>query len=203
MVLTRLMGNTVQRARLRTNACMRHGIWFFAVCLLLLKPLSPAQETQASEEQVKAAFIYGFTKFVEWPPQAFAEPNSPFTIGIVGESELRQELEQSVRGKELDGHKFEVKQARDPAELRACQLLFITRSERRRQSDLLRNVAGLPVLTLGDNDRFLAAGGMINFIMEGKKVRFEINEAAARRVGLIIHSRLLSLARHSQSKGNP
>src|SRR5205085_7594625 len=91
-----------------------------------------AQETPPSEYQLKAAFLYNFAKFVEWPAAAFPEPATPFTIGVIGENPFDDQLEQTVRNKNINGHAFSVRQIRSLSEVKSCHILFISASERRR-----------------------------------------------------------------------
>jgi hypothetical protein len=175
------------------------SVWL--VFLLVWEPFAlRAGETNSppSEYQLKAAFLYNFGKFVEWPPEAFVTTNAPFTFGIMGENPFDDYLEQIVRNKNINGHPFEVKKFRNIAEAKTCHILFVCSSERRRMSDILRATRGLSILTVSELDRFAQAGGMIQFVIEGNKVRFEINDQAAREANLRISSKLLSVARPSE-----
>ena len=169
--------------------------------LLAFASSSLGQEGQPSEYQVKAAFLYKFTRFIEWPEAAFSRTNSPFVVGIIGENPFGQELERAVKNKEVNGHGFIVKEIKTLAEAKACHVLFISQSERRRLPEIIGAVATLPVLTVSETDRFLALGGIINFLVEENKVRFEISDVAARRAGLKISSKLLYLARRPERGG--
>jgi hypothetical protein len=157
---------------------------------------SAAQETAPSEYQVKAACIYNFTKFVEWPPEAFPpERSSPFVIGVIGDDPFNGELQRAVQNKDVGGRGFVVRHLRNAGEARACHILFVCRSERKSVADILAAVASLPVLTISETDRFVQSGGIINFLVEQNKVRFEINAEAAKKAGLKISSKLLNLGR--------
>jgi len=149
------------------------------------------------EYRIKAAFLYHFVQFVEWPPRAFANSGSPLVIGIVGEDRFAGALDAAMRGKAVNGHSLVIRHPTRPAELKNCHVLFVGESEKRRVSEIIAAAGGAPVLTVGECDRFLQSGGMINFVIEGgaeKNVRFEINNDAARPAGLKISSRLLALA---------
>ena len=154
-----------------------------------------AQNRPLTEYQLKAAFIYNFAKFVEWPPEAFPSASSPLIIGIVGDNPFQDNLEQVVENKSINGHKFQVKRFKSLADVRSCHILFVSATERKRLAEILRAVRGAPVLTTSDLDYFLSAGGMIQFLMEGNKVRFAINDSTAKEAGLRISSKLLNLAR--------
>jgi hypothetical protein len=168
---------------------------FVAVCLAALQR-SAGQDSAPSEYQVKAACIYNFTKFVEWPPEAFPpERSSPFVIGVIGDDPFAGELERAIQNKEVGGRKFIVRHFRNADEVKSCQILFVSRSVRKSMTDILAAVSTLPVLTISETDRFVQAGGIINFVIEQNKVRFEINAEAAKKARLKISSQLLNLGR--------
>jgi hypothetical protein len=155
----------------------------------------PAQETQPSEYQLKAAFLYNFAQFVDWPAGAFAQPTSPLVIGILGDNPFGPGLEQTVRGKTINTHPLSVREFRSLAEVtNACQILFVSSTEKKRLPEIFAGLRGASILTVGETDRFTESGGMINFVLEGTKIRFQINDAAAKSAGLKISSKLLSLA---------
>jgi hypothetical protein len=160
-----------------------------------------AQEAGApSEYQVKAAFLYNFAKFVEWPPQAFPATNTPITIGMLGRNPFDGELERAVRNKVVNGRPLVMQKlasTTDPL-LKHCQIVFIQPMEKNRLVEFLAALKDAPVLTVSESEGFTRYGGMINFVMEERKVRFEINDAAAARAGLKISSKLLSLAKKSE-----
>jgi hypothetical protein len=166
------------------------------VSLLWLAGSAEAQEVKPTEYQVKAAFLFNFAKFVDWPTNAFAREDSAFVIGVLGTSPFGQDLEQTVRNKSVGGHRLNVLTASSIEEARKCHILFISASEVRRLREVFDGLRGASVLTVGETARFIDNGGMIGFLMEGQKVRFEINAEAARSAGLKISSKLLSLAEH-------
>lgn len=147
------------------------------------------------EYQVKAAFLYNFVQFVEWPPNTFENAESPFRIGILGEDPFGPALDQIVRGESIHGHRIEIVRSRHVQELEHCQMIFISRSDRGRLAEILQRLGGRQILTASEVPGFAARGGIINFYLEGNKVRFEINPSAARREGLKISSQLLNLGR--------
>ncbi len=164
------------------------------VALLICLPAVASGE--APEYEVKAGFLYNFTKFVTWPPEAFRGPNSPIVIGILGEDPFGQGLEASLSGETAQGravHVRKITRVEDAAQ--ACQVLFVSRSERGKAREILRALAGRPILTVGDDEDFAAQGGVIQFYLEQRRVRFVINMAASQRAGLKISSQLLQLAR--------
>jgi hypothetical protein len=153
-----------------------------------------AQNAQPSEYQIKSAFLFNFAKFVEWPPKAFAGTTSPIVIGILGEDPFRDALQNTIRDKTVDEHPLVIKQLGSQAEATNCHILFISTSEKPRLAQILEGLKGSSVLTVGEMERFTENGGMINFVLDGTKIRFQINKEAATSAGLKISSKLLSLA---------
>jgi hypothetical protein len=148
-----------------------------------------------SEQQVKAAFLFNFIKFINWPQGAFPDKNSPIQVGIIGDDALGRELEQSLHGKSINGREIKLRQTGWPADTTGYHILLLCTSEAQSIPSILASVKGSPVLTVGDMERFGEKGGIINFYIEEKKVRFEINIDAAEKARLKISSQLLSLAR--------
>jgi uncharacterized protein DUF4154 len=177
-------------------------LWNLLLWLLLWPLAASAQETPLSEYQLKAAFVYNFAKFVEWPADAFPSATSPFIVGVVGDNPFEGHLERAVQDKNINGHPLVVKQLKGVAEIKKCQILFISSSERKRLAEILRAARGASILTISELDHFLPAGGMIQFLMEDNKVRFAINDAAAKEAGLRISSKLLNLAKHSDNEAS-
>lgn len=165
-------------------------VFFFA-----LAATAAAQSERAPEYEVKAAFLYNFAKFVAWPSQAFPGPSAPLRICVFGEDPLDDALSRIVQGKTISGRAILNRSVESPAQAHTCHILFISRSERARVQQTLACVRDLPVLTVGDSADFLPRGGIINFVLEQDRVRFEINLAAAERQHLKISSKLLAVAR--------
>lgn len=191
--------------------------------VLLVVPIVPealADSVRSQEYQIKAAFLYNFIKFVEWPNEKFADSNEPITIGIIGKDPLGNAFV-PLKDKQTKGRKIVVKRfkgfeelkkdpERNKAELqriidtiRKCHLLFICSSEKKALRDIINSVKDYPVLTVGETKGFLEFGGIINFLMEENKVRFEINLAAAKRAKLKIRSKLLRLAKRVVEEKSP
>jgi hypothetical protein len=161
-----------------------------------------AQSREASEYQIKAAYLYNFAKFVEWPPEASPGANDPLAICIFGEDPFGDILTELAKGKSINGHKLVIRQLKPPQDLRGCQVAFISSSERNRLHSVLESLKGASVLTVGDTEGFAALGGVISFTMEDNKVHFDINVDAAERAKLRISSKLLSLARIVKEQGH-
>ena len=162
-----------------------------------------APELEVTESQVKAAYLFNFVKFVEWPSQAFARPDFPFVIGIVGQNPFARALEQIISGEEVRNRHLVIRSLAPGDDWRGCHLLYIARSERTSVGRVLDTLTNAPVLTVGDSEDFARQGGMINFVMRDRHVRFEINLEAARRAGLRISSKLLNVALTVLKKNEP
>jgi len=169
------------------------------------------------EYKVKAAFLYNFLKFVDWPAERMADSNEPITIGIIGKDPFRDAFE-SIKDKKIRDRKVAVRRFKglkqleesDPNQtrrqydaLRKCHLLFVCPSEERNVRKILKIVRDHPVLTVGDTRGFLEAGGVLNFLTENDKLRFEINIAVAEQAKLKIRAQLLRLAKRVIKKKSP
>ena len=146
------------------------------------------------EYQVKAAFLYKFASFVEWPGDAFSQTGGTFVIAVVGDDPFGSHLEKTVDGKTIDGKKILIKRFKRAGDMQTCHILFISRSETGKIPQILDRLGKSSTLTVSDTGQFLQRGGMINFIIDDKKVKFEINPDAAERTRLKISSKLLSVA---------
>jgi hypothetical protein len=162
--------------------------------LLLVAGFGHAQTPRPSEYQLKAAFLYNFAKFTDWPPEALADDKAPFIIGVLGDNPFGNDLEQTVAGKKINDHPISVQTFHTAAEAIHCHILFISSSEKKRFSEIIQSLHGTAVLTVSETDRFIESGGMVNFVQESSKIRFQINDDAAKAAGLKISSKLLSLA---------
>jgi hypothetical protein len=162
--------------------------------LALCSAAGIAEAQSPTEYQVKAAFLYNFAKFVEWPARSFPAAGTPLTFCVVGEDPFGSDLEEITRGKTIDQRKLATRRVKKGRE-RECHILFVSPSEEARLGEILRDVKDASVLTVSDIAKFSRTGGIIGFIIEGNKIRFEINLDAAERAGLKISSRLLKLAK--------
>ena len=166
-----------------------------SLCLLLGAALQLSAQAPAFDEyQVKAAFLYNFAKFVEWPPGAFASPNDPIGICIVGQNPFGSTLENMVQGKKVGDRAFVVRHLVDTQQVKGCQILFIGAGEWKRVRALLETLSKAPVLTVGETDDFTSLGGVISFQLAGPRVRIQIALESAEHAKLRISSKLLSLA---------
>src|SRR5438105_619025 len=135
-------------------------------CLLLLLlcafPAAVRAQEALPEADLKAAFLYNFTKFVEWPADAFPKEDSPFVVGIFGDEEFASTLRKLLEDKKAHGHPFIVRRLTQNNEAKACQILFVRESETKRFSAIYESIKRAPVLTVGESEEFLDAGGMFN-----------------------------------------
>ena len=144
------------------------------------------------EYAVKAAFLFNLAKFVEWPEAGSPEP---LLLGVLGEDPFGEVLDRSVNNKVVNGRPVAIKRASSVEQLTDCQILFISSSENKRLKQILKVLEGRPILTVGDNENFIRAGGMIALVLEQNKVVLEINIDQAARASLKISSRALQVAR--------
>ncbi len=164
-------------------------------CLLVLcLPQVQASASQNDEYQVKAAFIYNFTNYIQWPGRAFSGGSSPFTICIMGRSPFGNSFDSLAR-ETIGGRRAQVRHISRIEDAKECHILFISESEQKNAPQILRSLQGRPVLTIGDYKGFCQDGGMINLVMVKRKVRFEIRPGVAKRAGVHIGPQLLALAR--------
>lgn len=183
-------------AVLRTSSTRKtRRLVTLTVCLLAAcGGCTTTRGQSANEYQVKAAFLYNFAKFVEWPAQSFKGSDDPIAICTLGQNPFGSMLEDAVKGKTLEGRAFVVRTIPDVRQASGCRILFISSSEQKHLQLILESVKAPGILTVGETEGFAKNGGIINFKLEGGMVRFEINVGAAAKEGLQIRSNLLSLA---------
>ena len=188
--------NGFERRKRETGRCLRNRAT--SLCLLVIGAgLNPAlfgQETSGPlEYQVKAAFLLNFTKFIEWPASAFRQPDSPVSICILGADPFGGALDQMVSGELVNGRKVVTQRIRTAPPPQLCQALFVGGPQK--DAGKLLPALGPAVLTVGEGESFIRDGGMIAFVIENRRVRFEINQATAENAGLKLSSKLLSVAK--------
>ena len=171
--------------------------WFCTGLLLLWLFVSNAQASgqTPTEYQVKAAYLYNFAKFVEWPTSGTAQATSPLALCVLDDKQFEATLREVVSGKSIGSHPVTVIPVGEAGQARDCRVLFISFSHRRETSRVLEELGNASVLTVGEMDGFVQAGGMINFVLDDNHVHFQVNEKAATRAGLRVSSRLLNIAK--------
>jgi hypothetical protein len=150
---------------------------------------------QSQEYQVKAAFLFHFAQFIEWPPEAFKQADAPMMYCTIGDDPFQGGLDASLNGKTIGTRQVRVRHLRQAGEIPGCQVLFIGSAEKKSIAAALANANGAATLTVGDSEHFAQEGGMIGFSLEDNKIRFEINLDAAEHAKLKISARLLALAK--------
>ncbi len=171
------------------------SIWLHLVMWAAASAAAPAdtlaQAAASPEYQLKAVFLFNFAQFVEWPPSAFPQPDTPLAICVLGEDPFGSYLDETVRGERVGNRALAVRRYRKVEEITACHILFVSRREQGRLDEVLDSLKGRSVLTVSDADRFASRGGMIRFVTENNRIRLRINLEAAKAANLTISSKLL------------
>ncbi len=174
-------------------------------CLLVLLLGSGAVWAQAGvmERQVKAAYLFKFASFVEWPEASFSQAGTPLTIGVAGNDPLAEQLEQVVSGRSINGHAVVVRRLKRGDKLAGVHILFLGGSDRAAIADLLEAARNGSVLTVSDTPETFALGSMVNFVINDEKVRFEVALRNVNAQHLRISARMLSVATRVLPGGGP
>jgi hypothetical protein len=179
---------------------------FLGAILLLLWSVLAVQPLTAqdavSEEQLKAAFLYNFARFVEWPTNAFPSESTPIQLGVLGNDEFANRLAALLKDKKAHGRSFVVKKLGGAADVTGSQIVFIDKTESRKTMQIADSVKKQPVLLVGENDDFLENGGIINVVNDKKQLRFDIHVSNAEQNNLTISSHLLRLARNKKTEAS-
>jgi len=163
--------------------------------LLVIGAAASSASAVSKEYEVKAACLFHFAQFVDWPDSAFSDADAPFSIGILGDDPFGDTLDEIVKGESIRHRGIAIKRSRRASDLKGCQMLFISNSEKDRVDQILSSLDDASILTVGETDGFAGRGGIINFYLDENKVRFEINPDTAKRHGLKLSSQLLGLGR--------
>jgi hypothetical protein len=163
-------------------------------------PRAAQADAQADEYRVKAAFLYKFGSYVDWPDRRFAHPDSPLAIGVMGADALANELARIVTGRSVNGRVVQVRRLRPGDPIGGLHILFIGRADEGRLPEILAAARGRALLTVTESDEALELGSVINFVVVDEKVRFDVALFAADSGELRISSRLLAVARKVVSR---
>ena len=176
---------------------LKGGAWVpLALLLGLLGHRAPPARAQSIDEyQAKAAFLFNFAKFVDWPSTVFKNEKDPIRICVLGQNPFGASLDDAVRGRDVAGRPLIAIQVSDLRQAEGCQIIFVAASERKRFKPMAAGLSAANVLTVGEVEGFVSEGGIVNFKVEDGRIRFEINLAAADQAKVRISSKLLSLAR--------
>ena len=147
------------------------------------------------EYQIKAAYLYQFGRYVEWPASAFSGPKAPFVIGVLEQDPVVSDLEQIAKIKKIQDRPIEIRRFASPADIGACNILYLSTSlPPETQAEVVHKMLGRGILIVGDSEQFLAWGGAVRFVVEDNKIRLNIARKAAEREGLTVSSKLLQVA---------
>jgi hypothetical protein len=165
-----------------------------AACCLAFAPVASSADQASREYLLKAAFLFNFTQFVEWPAESFADDAAPIRIGVLGADPFGQALEETVRDEVVRARRLVIERAQSAEELRDCHLVFVGGHAAATAIDL-SVLDRAPILVVCEDPVTAEQGAVVRFYLDGQKVRFEINPAEASRRGLKMSAQLLSLAR--------
>jgi len=198
--MTRGLFSLKNSERAIPGACPVQRRWrrMAAVCALNLLGILGAAVAVAdgyTESEIKAAFLYKFTGFVEWPDSSFPDKDTPFRIGVLGEDPFGKILDDTVRGKKAKNRDILIKRSGDANDLKECHIVFISSSEERRLRTILDEFKKSSALTVGDTEDFAKDGGIINLVAVDNRIGLEVNVDAAKDAKFRISSRLLKLAK--------
>jgi hypothetical protein len=171
--------------------------WLTAVVLawgLFGIPGALAQSPKPTDYDVKAAYLYNFGRFVEWPAKITTGKTSSFTICVLGADPFGPALDTTLAGETIGNQRVAARRISSPQESVDCQILFIASSEANRFNKIIESYNKTAVLTVSDIPHFSKRGGMIQFVTEGNRIRFEVNLTATQRAGLTLSSELLKVA---------
>ena len=170
-------------------------IWTISICCLLLLPSfnNEANAVNATEYEVKAAYIYHFTQFIDWPEKAFSSPQDGFNICIMGKNPFGKALIPILK-RNYKGHPFNLKFPDNANDARNCHLLYLTSNDSKADTAILEKLKDAPVLTVSSQPGFVERGGGIGFLLSDSHVRFSINRTANEHIGIVSSAKLLELA---------
>jgi hypothetical protein len=171
---------------------LRRLILATVVCLSCM---GATQAQAQSEDQIKAAFLFNFARYVEWPTTAFAGPDTAVRICMAGSTAFANVVAQTVSGKSVENRPVRVDTLAELSGASDCHILYLGEGIGSAAADVASSLSGVSVFTVADRAGFAKQGGMANFIRADNKVRFEINPSAAKMAGLKVSSRLLRLAK--------
>lgn len=203
MAILGLRHNRLQAGLFGGIGHRRHYVGRFVVACAFLASLvvatlifAPAAEAQreADANKVKAAFVFQFANFVEWPDEAFESDRAPFIITIVGNEEIEKLLADAAKDKRVQGRPIRVEDGDASDDLSKCHIVFVDDSQSGSGTELIDRYMDSPVLLVSDSEEFTKDGGTIRLFERSNRLKIEINVDAAERANLQVSSKLLSLA---------
>jgi hypothetical protein len=163
------------------------------VAVLVLAYASRAASQTVTVPALKAAFLYNFAKFAEWPADVLA-PAQRLSLCVVGDDGVADAIEQVIKGRAVEGHELIVQIVKPDGPLRSCHLLYVGGRDTKRSSQILETLKGSTVFSVGESDNFAESGGVAQLILEKDRMRFAVNVASVQRARLHVSSKLLTLA---------
>ncbi len=181
--------------RVRRRTICAGALFVSVTCALVLLAGAglDAQAAKPLDYEVKAAYLFNFSRFVTWPPPTPAQGDM-FSVCVLGRNPFGSALKDTLAGENVDGRAVVAKAIKKVEEALACRILFVSGSEKSKMPAILESLGDARILTVSDAPGFTARGGMIQFVNEGRNVRFEVNLTAAERAGLALSADLLRVA---------
>jgi hypothetical protein len=190
------------RKNIHASGFFRRTLAPLITCIAIAVPGLHAQKSGPTENEVKSAYLYNFGKFVEWPAKA-PIVGEFFNICVLGDDTFGSTLETTIARENINGQKVLVKRLAKPQDAVSCRILFISSSQQSRLKEILAELDNTSVLTVSDMSEFTNRGGMIQFVIEANRVRFEVNLTSAERTGLTLSSQLLKVATSVKRSNQP
>jgi hypothetical protein len=167
----------------------------YLLATLLFTLFSIQLQAQSSGEfNIKATFLYNFTQFIDWPAEAFSAADAPFVIAILGIDPFRNSIDEAVAGEKVNGHPVVVQRFETTADIKSCNILFISTSEAGKLGEIMAALPNKHILTVSDLPDIISSGGIIRFTRQKNKIKLQINLTASKAADLTISSKLLQLA---------
>lgn len=194
-----MLDTPIKKGSRKSQAAVNICSLLLAVCLLGVcteaTGANNAADPAVTEYQVKALYLYYFAKFVDWPQNTFANKTSPIIIGIIGDVSFGNLVEEIAKNKTAQEHPIVIRRLKWSSDLRSCHMLFISTFEHKRFAQISAILHSSPILTITEMEDGVQDKGIMNLIIEGSKVQFEVDIAAAERAQLRISSKLLRMAK--------
>jgi hypothetical protein len=196
----RQLAGSLQAARCRPQFCS-----IALAGLLSLAAVTPTrgQDNPSIEYQVKAAFVFNFAKFVEWPSDTFKSENASIIICVFGHDSFGSALDEIIRGQAINNRAVAARRISELPDLKSCQLVFVSSVEDKHLPEILGSLKGMSALVIGQGEGFAERGGGIQFFLEANKLRFAVNVDAIHRARLTVSSKLLALAKIVHDQDHP
>lgn len=182
-------------SKLREGTAVRLRSWAVRLLLCVFAIHATASQPEVVEYQIKAAFLYKFGAYIEWPEQTFSQASSPVIIGVMGSDAVADELAQMSSGRNINGRPVSVKKLNHGDPIKGLHILFIARTDQSRMAATLAAARGLPLLVVTETDHKSMPVGVINFVIDGEKVRFDVALRSAEVNNIKLSARLLTVAR--------